>query len=141
LKTIFPSRKVVLATILGIAALWIGDRIGLWWLMLVAGICAGWFLRNKWQSIYVALLLGLGGWGIDLLVQAFFRNITGLAGLTAILAGLGKQTGFVIILVTLAFACILSLSGLWLGRAAYRMVIDIQALQANLAGVGEKSPR
>lgn len=106
----------------GAAVIYAGNRLGWWWLPIAVGVVAGLALRGGLVMTSGALLAALLGWGGDLALQARSVDIGGAAGVVAAILGLSPHSGGVVIGVTLAFAALLALGGVWLG-ASFRRAI------------------
>jgi hypothetical protein len=110
----------LLAVAAGAAAIWLGDKVGLWWGAALVGAVYGRLLKGWLRVLAAAALASLAGWGLDLLVQSTQADLGGVAGVVALIAGLPRADGPAILGVTLAFGLLLGLAGAWAGAALSR---------------------
>src|SRR5438270_13439063 len=80
---------MVLAAVVGIAVVWVGNHFGFWWVTVLVGLTIGLLLRGVWATLVTATLAGVGGWGLDLLWQSLHTNIGGTASVVAGIMGFG----------------------------------------------------
>jgi hypothetical protein len=113
----------------GMIVTWGGNSFGFWWITVLVGLLIGFFLRRSWLRTEIIFLAAVGGWGLDLLWQARSTNIAGAASVVAAIFGLGATNGYLVIVLTLAFAWILCLVGSWVGVAARQMIMTFRAEQ------------
>ncbi len=126
MKRGFGVLSVVLAAVVGIAVVWVGNHFGFWWVTMLVGLAIGLFLGKVRAALVAATLAGVGGWGLDLLWQSFHADIGGAASVVAGIMGFGTSKGFIVILLTLALALLLSLAGCWVGTALRRTGLELR---------------
>jgi hypothetical protein len=112
-------RPVATALLLtaGLVIIWATNHIGLWWVTALVGLGIGLALRSGRTALLLSWLVALAAWGLDLLVQSFTSDIGGVAGVVALIAGLPRSAGFVVVALALLFASLLALAGAWVGVA------------------------
>jgi hypothetical protein len=114
--------SMAVSPVVGLAVIWVANHAGLWWMTALVGVVLGFALRPGRAALLLSWLAALAAWGLDLLVQSFHSDIGGVAGVVALIAGLPRSAGFVIIVVALLFASLLALAGAWVGIALRRVL-------------------
>lgn len=128
--------------IVGLAVMWAANHVGLWWMTAVVGLVLGFALRPGRTALLLAWLAALAAWGLDLLVQSFHSDIGGVAGVVALIAGLPRSAGFVVIVLALLFASLLALASAWVGVALRRVlpVYGLPAAHAEIPATAQANP-
>jgi hypothetical protein len=104
------------SVVIGIALVWLCNAFGLWWATFILGLLVGLLLRGK-NTFEAAALIGGLGWGLPLLLQALHAPVGQVAATVAILVGLGRSGGPLVILLTVLLGVLLCVVGTWLGVA------------------------
>lgn len=112
----------LLGGLLGLVFVWTGNHFGLWWVTCLVGVGIGLLIHRLWLLLGATLLASVGGWGGDLLWQSRHADIGGVASVLAGILGLDTANGYLVIIITLAFAWLLCLSGMWVGTALRRCI-------------------
>lgn len=123
LKRVPHPVVAALFLIAGLALMWVSNHVGLWWVTAVVGLGIGFSYRPARTALLLSWLVALAAWGLDLLVQSFSSDIGGVAGVVALIAGLPRSSGYVVIVLALVFASLLALAGAWVGVALRRVVL------------------
>ena len=123
LKRVPQPVVTALFLIAGLLLVWIANHVGLWWVTAVVGLGIGLALRPARAALLLSWLVALAAWGLDLLVQSFQSDIGGVAGIVALIAGLPRSSGYVVIVLALVFASLLALAGAWVGVALRRVML------------------
>jgi hypothetical protein len=110
------TRPLAVATA-GTAVAWLGNRLGLWWLTLVVGIAVGLALRRRRTALWVALLAGLLGWGLELVALALTFPLRPTAEAVSAILGAPGIGGTPAVALTLGLGALLAGLGMWLGSA------------------------
>lgn len=105
-----------------VAADWLGDRSGLWWVTALAGGLLGWLLQRAGRAALAGGLAGFLGWLLPLAWQAHHLPIGRAAGVIAGVMGFGTASGWLVLVVTGVFGGLLSLAAAWFGAAVQSMV-------------------
>lgn len=116
-------RPVVAALpiIAGLAVVWAANHLSFWWVTALVGLVLGLAIRPGRTALLLSWLVALAAWGLDLLVQSFHSDIGGVAGVVALIVGLPRSAGFVVIAFALLFASLLALAGAWVGVSLRRL--------------------
>jgi hypothetical protein len=110
--------------VIGVALVWLCNTFGLWWATLILGFLVGLLLRGM-DVFGAAVLIGGLGWGLPLLLQALHAPVGQVAATVAILVGLGRSGGPLVILLTILLGVLLCVVGTWLGVALRSLVIPL----------------
>lgn len=111
--------------------IWLSNQFGLWWFTLVVGILLGCLLPIKRIVFVLALIAGLCGWGIPLLLQSLQFPLGKLATIVASLSGIGGSRGWLIFVATILLGVLLCSSGAWVGSALRLIVIKVLKRENN----------
>lgn len=122
IKRIPDAALLVGAVVVGIAVIWGANHLGWWWVTALVGAAIGVALRGTWRVLAAAALAAVAGWGIDLAVQSFGANLSGVASTVSGIMGFGTQSGYLVLLLALIFALLLGLAGAWVGASLRRAV-------------------
>jgi hypothetical protein len=122
-----PAVTWIGSCVLGIAAIWEGLILGLWFIPFIVsvlvGITARWKGGRAMPALALACLMGLGGWALPLVYLANEgRPVGATASIAAALAGLPSLPAIVLgatLLVPVLQAC----AGLWLGWSVTRLAV------------------
>lgn len=133
-------RPAALATVGGLAVIWLANIFGLWWVTLLAGLGIGLMLRPM-RSVFVAAgLAGALGWGAPLAWQALSVPIGAAASTVAGIMGFGASNGALIVVATLLLGAIYCAAGAWVGVALRRLALPPAAPQTAPAEDAHISP-
>jgi hypothetical protein len=110
-----------------------GNHFGFWWIIFLVGLGTGVLMRGPLMLFGATFLASVGGWGLDLLWQSLHVDIGGVASLLAGILGLGTTSGYLVIIITLLFAWLLCLSGMWVGAALRRLITITRPAQLGQA--------
>jgi hypothetical protein len=106
----------VVGTVVGIVVVFAADRVGWWWMTLVAGLVAGLLLKGRGLAAF-CVVVPVAAWGGDLLRQWMAHDLTRIARVTAGLAGLGDHSAWLVYLGTVVYAVLLCVAGGWLSSS------------------------
>ncbi len=112
-----------LVTVVGVAVVWAGATVGLWWAPLLVGFVIGIILRGGQAIVATTGLAAILGWALPLAWQALQSPIGTVATVVAGILGLGATSGPIVIVVTLVLALLLGLAGAWVGAALRRLIV------------------
>ena len=110
------SSSVTLAagTAAALAAIYLGNRLGWWWITFAVGCGVG-LLLGRGRALAACGLLALLAWGGDLALQATQGGVGRIAQVTGGLMGLGNHAGALVVALTLLYGVALCAGGGWLG--------------------------
>lgn len=107
--------------ILGILATWGGLALGWWYSPLIVAVLWTLWVSAWWRQYAGAVLIALFGTVLPLTVESLHENVIGAATVTAAMMGYTHQ-GYLVFMLTLGFAILLSLSGAFLGHAVRNLM-------------------
>jgi hypothetical protein len=124
---------LILALIISI----VGVLAGAWWAPFVAGLAIGVLQPRARFAIPAGAVIGLAGWAVPLLALQLQYGAGQAASSLAAIMGFGHQSAIAIIL-TLAVATLMGLTGAWLGSAARTLVLPSPARAGQSQGEGRE---
>ncbi|SRR5579885_3573184 len=113
-------RKTALLLAIGcveLACSWLAISNGLWWISLFMGLFTTAFIRETRIALLIVLCVGSLSWGLPLAVLALHTPVGKSAMAVEGVIGLSSTGGMLIIGLTIALGCVLSLLGAWVGSA------------------------
>lgn len=106
----------IILLIAAIAIVWLGNHFGQWYFTFLVALMIGLWGKPGILTWIGAWLTGLLGWILPLWVQSWHGPVARTAAVVAGVMGFGHQ-GWLVILMTLLLAFLLTTTGVWLGRA------------------------
>lgn len=119
-----PLLRVGGTLIVATAAVTLLALIGWWWLVPVTGVLIGLLSRSGRISVPVAFLAGLVGYTIALYVEASIAVVSRIARVAASLAGLGNDSGLLVVIATVVHGALLCMVGAWVASIVQQMRRD-----------------
>lgn len=105
-----------------------GLALGWWWVTVLTALAVAALVRGA--AMVAAVVAGtLLAWGAALLWQSGGRTVD-VANFVGAMAFNGRGLGWVVLIVTFAYAVLLALAGAWLGAAGRRVVVEFRANKA-----------
>jgi hypothetical protein len=121
--TMRQSGFYLLIGIIGLVLAWLSGLAGWWWVTTIVGLLIGILVRPAWLVVLVSLTTGGLGWGLPLALLAFNAPAGRIATAVESAVGLTATGGTIIILLTVALGCLLSVLGAWVGIATRRLPV------------------
>jgi hypothetical protein len=110
------ARLLLLAA--AVAAIWLANLAGLWWVTVLAGLALGLVARRSRGAVGAGLAAGLLGWGLPLAWLAVRVPLRPTAEAVAGVLGFPGAGGLAAYVLTLLVGALLGGAGAWLGAAA-----------------------
>ena len=121
IRALRPAPVIAIGAVLATAVDWAATSQGWWWAIPLASAVFG-AAVGRWRVVLATTAAAVAAWGGILLLVASEGSVPRIAQVTGSLAGLGNNTGPLVIAFTVAYSALLGTAGGWFGVAARRLV-------------------
>jgi hypothetical protein len=135
--TLIPALPA--GAVLAAAVDWAATSQGWWWGILLVSAVFG-AAVGRWRVLLATTAAAVAAWGGFLILVATEGSVPRIAQVAGGLAGLGNNTGPLVIAFTVAYSALLGVAGGWFGVAVRRLVRSAAPRVAAAGPAGLEAP-